>query len=222
MAPAPDEAPPDHACDGHHPGTMAPHAARLNGIAALHGLAFLLQGLLLAHLLHLHGNDMLLLLAGFTAAGLLLAVWWRFWPTMPHWLDMSLGMAGVGSLGMYFGMWSDHDFGDISDLEIKFWSYGCMLLACNLAMFTLTHHAHHHRSRAGFLSMIVGGNIGMVVGMPLGKLAVALLPALPMPFEMLCRLLGMSLGMIVGMLVGSAALRSLLQGSKSQQHGSHG
>jgi len=184
--------------------------ARLNIIAAIHGASFFLQALLLSRLLDLEAGDTARLLASFAVVGVLLAVLWRWWLAMSHWLDMSFAMAGVGSLGMYFGIWTDHQFGPVADLDSKFWTYGCMLLACNLAMLTLLHHAHHQRfTDVGFLSMLIGGNVGMVVGMQLGKRAVFLFPAPPAPLEMLCRLLGMSFGMIVGMLVGAGALLGL-------------
>jgi hypothetical protein len=199
-----------------HPGSMpSAHPAHLNGIAALHASAFVLQGLIITRLLDLDSSDTTRLLAAFAAGGLVLAVLWRCM-ALPHWLDMSFGMAGVGSLGMYFGIWTDHQFGPISDVDTKLWTYSCMLSACNLAMFTLTRHAHHHRlADAGFLSMIIGGNAGMIAGMLLGKRLVNLFPAPPAPFEMLCRLLGMSVGMIAGMLLGYVALLGLYRIAKA-------
>src|SRR5262249_20266339 len=105
--------------------------ARLNGIAALHGFAFVLQALVVSRLLDLDSGDTARLLAAFALVGGLLVLLWRLVP-LPHWLDMSIGMAGVGSLGMYFGIWSDHRFGPIADLDSRVWTYGFMLTACNL------------------------------------------------------------------------------------------
>ncbi len=180
-----------------------PRPVRMTVIAAVHGMAFVLQGLLLARLLGLEDSAAVRWTVAFAVTGILAAGLWRWWTSMPHWLDMSFGMAGVGTLGMYFGIWSDHHFDMLADLDSRFWTYGCMLAACNLSMLFLTHHVHHHRlTEAGFLSMMIGGSGGMVVGMLLGKHVDILLPALPRPDELLCRLLGMSLGMIVGMLLG--------------------
>jgi hypothetical protein len=195
---------------------MAPaRPARLNGIALVHGIAFSLQALLFSRFLDLDINATARLLAAFALGGALLALLWRWWVAMPHWLDMSWSMAGVGTLGMYFGIWADHAFSPLTDLDSKVWSYGCMLLACNLSMLTLTHHAHHHRlTDAGFLSMMIGGNAGMLVGMQAGKRVVSLFPMPPGAIDMVCRLLGMSFGMIVGMLAGDVALRRLFRRGK--------
>jgi hypothetical protein len=194
------------------------HPARLNGIAAIHGTSFLLQALLLSRLLDCDARDTVRLLVTFAVGGGLLALLWRRWVTMPHWLDMSFGMASVGTLGMYFGIWSDHQFGVVSDLDSKFWTYGCMLFACNLAMLVLMHHVHHHRlTDVGFLSMMIGGNGGMILGMQVGKRIVDLFPTPPAPLEMLCRLLGMSFGMIVGMLLGYVLLLGVCRRMKAEK-----
>jgi hypothetical protein len=206
------EQPPDCPADqGGHAHSMAPaRPARLNSIALAHGVAFSLQALLFSRLLDLDADATARLLATFALGGASLALLWRWWATMPHWLDMSWGMAGVGALGMYFGIWADHQFGPIADLESRLWTYGCMLLACNLAMMTLTHHAHHHHfTDVGFLSMMIGGNAGMIVGMQAGKRVVTIFPLPPGPIDMGCRLLGMSFGMILGMLIGYVAMLSL-------------
>jgi hypothetical protein len=171
-----------------------------------------LQGLLLALFLDLNTQAAVGLFLGFATIGAVLALLWRQWAAMPHWLDMCFSMCTVGSFGMYLGIWTDHRFGPITALESLLWTYGFMLGACNLAMFAMTRCRHTIDFTDGaFLSMFIGGNVGMIAGMKAGMIAVARLLDAPRPIELLCKLAGMSLGMAVGMLLGSLVVRLLVR-----------
>lgn len=126
---------------------------------------------------------------------------------MPHWLDMCYSMCTVGALGMFLGIWTDHRFGPITSVDSLVWTYGFMLVACNFAMFRMT-RCHHglHWSDPAFLSMLIGGNLGMIAGMKIGRAVVSRLVEASRPVELSCKLAGMTLGMAIGMEIGSLVM----------------
>jgi hypothetical protein len=184
----------------------------MNTIALAHGGACALQGLLLALLLDLNVTAAAVLFLCFAVLGAGVGLVWRHWTGMPHWLDMCLSMCTVGSCGMLLGIWTDHRFGPITSLESLLWTYGFMLAACNVAMFAMTHRHHtRHWTDVKFLAMLIGGNLGMVVGMKVGALAVTQLIDAITPVAWVEKLAGMVLGMVAGMMLGNAALLVLLR-----------
>ncbi len=201
------------ACHHHHgPITGPVPQRRLSRIATVHAITFALQGLLLALLLDLGTAAAVGLCIGFAVLGIVMAGIWRRWTTMPHWFDMCFSMCTLGAFAMYLGIWTDHRFGPLRGLESLFWTYGFMLVGCNLAMLGLTRCPHTMSfTNVAFLAMVIGGNVGMVAGMKAAVLIVKLLVAAE-PLEQLWILLGMAVGMVVGMLVGNAV--ALLLGRK--------
>jgi hypothetical protein len=195
---------------------------RLDRLALLHAAAIAVQAVLIARFLDLNATAALILFLGFGTLGILLALLWRWWTAMPHSLDMCFGMCTVGTLGMYVGIWVDHQFLPMPTLESLFWTYGFMLVACNGAMFTMTRHRHalDFTNRA-FLAGLIGANLGMIAGMKAGALAVTwMLDAAP-PLNMLCKLAGMSLGMALGMLAGQRAFQAAVGHFQRRQHKDH-
>jgi hypothetical protein len=152
------------------------------------------------------------LFLGFAVLGAGLGILWRQWAAMPHWLDMCFSMCTVGSFGMLLGIWTDHRFGPIASLESVFWTYGFMLVACNVGMFAMTRcRQAFNWTDVTFLSMVIGGNLGMIVGMKAGMVAVTQLVDAAKPFELLGKLAGMSLGMVAGMLLGNVVFLVLVR-----------
>jgi soluble P-type ATPase len=174
-------------------------------LAACHGLALALQGLLVAALLDLSGPTARWTLAGFTIAGCGLAWLWYQWERIPHWLDMTVGMLTLGNFGMLFGWWADLGFAPAvsgccsctTPLQgIGMWLG--MLLLGNLAMaLGLRHAPEVEKATACRWAMIGGGNLGMIVGMFAAGCSVD-----PHRFGAVGHLLAMSAGMTVGMLAG--------------------
>jgi hypothetical protein len=193
------------ACHHHQPSSNEPsRTGRANAIALAHTVAFALQGLLLGLFLGLNAVAATGLFLGFSAMGVGLGIIWRRWASMPHWLDMCFSMCTVGSFGMLLGIWTDHHFGPLPSIDSVFWTYGFMLVACNVGMFTLTRCRHAFSwTDVPFLSMVIGGNLGMIVGMRAGMVAVTQFVDATQPIELLGKLAGMSLGMVGGMLLGN-------------------
>jgi hypothetical protein len=185
---------------------------RTNLIAAGHAVAFALQGVLLAVFLDLGAGAAAALFLGFAVLGAALGALWRQWVAMPHWLDMCLGMCTVGSFAMLLGIWTDHRFGPIHSPESVLWTYAFMLAGCNVAMFAMTrcHHAFLWTD-VDFLSMLIGGNLGMIAGMKAGGVAVTYFLDAAGPGELVGKLAGMTLGMVAGMLLGNVVLLVLLR-----------
>jgi hypothetical protein len=205
--------PPPPACHHEQPSSTTP--VRLGGtniIALAHAGACALQGLLLARLFDLDVAAAAGLFLCFAVLGAGLGLVWRQWTGMPHWLNMCLSTCTVGFCGMLLGIWADHQFGPLDSLESLFWTYGFMLTASNVGMFAMTrcHHAGHWTD-IPFLAMLLGGNLGMVVGMKAGLLAVTQLVDAARPVELVAKLAGMVLGMAAGMLLGNAAFLVLLR-----------
>jgi hypothetical protein len=206
------------ACHQHQPVSSGALAhGRSNAIAIAHGVAFALQGLLIALFLDAKALAALGLVLGFAGIGTALALSWRRWTAMPHWLDMCFSMCTVGCFGMYLGIWTDHRFGPIPSIESLFWTYGFMLAACDVGMFTMTrcHHALRWND-VTFLAMFIGGNLGMILGMKAGKWAVTRLVDTAGPRELLASLAGMSVGMIVGMMLGNLAFLAVAGGLRAR------
>jgi hypothetical protein len=190
----------------HHQSSLAgsSRTGGANAIAVAHAAAFALQGLLLALFLGLNARAATGLFLGFVVMGVGLGILWKQWAAMPHWLDMCFSMCTVGCCGMFLGIWTDHQFGPIASIESMFWTYGFMLVACNVGMFAMTRCRHAFSwTDVAFLAMVIGGNLGMIVGMRAGMLAVTQLVDAAQPIELLGKLAGMSLGMVIGMLLGN-------------------
>jgi hypothetical protein len=201
-------------CDQHPPAGAAPDGAgRVNAIAVIHAVAFALQGLLLSQFLDLSAGPAAGVSLVFGVIGIGVSILWRYWAAMPSWLDMCFGMCTLGNLGMLVGIWTDHRFGTVVAPEKVFWTYGIMLVAGNVAMFRMMRH--HHRSAwsdVPFLGMAIGGNLGMLVGMKAGAVAVThFVGDSPTPVDILGKIAAMTLGMVLGMLVGHRGLRLLLR-----------
>jgi hypothetical protein len=203
-----------HAACHHDPqGPTAPvRSNRANTIAVVHAIAFALQGLIVGRFLDLDAPAAAGLFLGFAVVGVGLGFLWRRWATMPHWLDMCIAMCTVGSFGMLLGIWTDHRFGPVVAPEDVAWTYGFMLVACNVGMFALTRCRHAFSwTDVSFLAMLIGGNLGMIAGMKAGAAAVIRIVAAAPPLEMVAKLAGMTLGMVIGMLIGNVILLVLLR-----------
>ena len=205
--------PPPPACHHQQPSPTTPaRLGRTNTIALAHAGACALQGLLLALLLDLNVTAGTWVFLCFAVLGAGLGLVWRHWTGMPHWLDMCLSMCTVGSCGMLLGIWTDHRFGPRASLESHFWTYGFMLAACNVAMFTMTRcRRSWHWTDVHFVAMLLGGNLGMLVGMKAGVLAISHLVEAAKTVELVGKLAGMTLGMVAGMMLGNVALLVLLR-----------
>jgi heavy metal translocating P-type ATPase len=182
-------------------------------VAAVHGLAFALQGLLVAVLLDLAAPSARWTIAAFIIAGCGLGWLWFYWESMPHWLTMPLGMLTLGNLGMLLGCWLD-----LAATGTKACACGCttpilgigmglgMLLFGNLAMALCLRCAMAAEvTRAHRWAMFVGGNLGMIAGMVAAGLGVD-----PTRFGVGGHLLAMSAGMMIGMMIGTYLLQQLL------------
>jgi hypothetical protein len=207
--------PPDHpACHHHPPSAAAPlGVGRANAIAVIHSVAFALQGVLLAVFLDLSAGSATALSLVFAVIGIGVGILWRCWSAMPSWLDMCFGMCTVGTLGMLLGIWTDHRFGPVVAPEKVLWTYGFMLVAANVAMFRMMRCRHGGSwTDVPFLAMVIGGNLGMLVGMKVGAVALTYLTGdSAKPVDILGKLAAMTFGMVLGMLVGNEALRLLLR-----------
>jgi hypothetical protein len=132
---------------------------------------------------------------------------------MPHWLDMSIGMLTVGNLGMLLGWWADHDFSALRDVgcceclailqsgTIKLGMVLGMVLFASLAMMFLSRKSRDARGHC-VISMVTGGNLGMIGGMILGAELASLAPTSSLIGRPELAFIGMSIGMIAGMLPG--------------------
>ena len=84
----------------------------------------------------------------FGTAGVLMARAWRWWPTIPHTLDMVFGMLTLGNLGMLLGWWADNGFAPLHD-------HGCRECVEAMERFDLTLATEAH-DRA--VDRLVAGN----------------------------------------------------------------
>jgi heavy metal translocating P-type ATPase len=188
--------------------------------AIVHSLAFTLQGLILVSLLGLSDYRGILLPLCFAFIGSLLGLLWKKWPAIPHDLDMSFGMLTLGNLGMVAGWWLDAGFSPLRQGEcdcaeallqgmIKPGMWLGMYLLANLAMIWFLRRPH-----SPTVSMFVGGNVGMGIGMALGGWLASLYPAGSIPQAGFLSYLGMTIGMIAGMLWGSHLMSRLIGSSQ--------
>jgi heavy metal translocating P-type ATPase len=174
-------------------------------VAAAHGLALALQGLLAVALLDLSGPTARWTLALFTIAGCGLGWLWHQWERIPHGLDMTVGMLTFGNLGMLFGWWADLGFGPATSCccgcttplqGIGMW-LGMLLLGNSAMAIGLRRAPETDNAAACRWAMFGGGNLGMIVGMFAAGYIVD-----PYRFGVAGHLLAMSAGMTAGMLAG--------------------
>jgi heavy metal translocating P-type ATPase len=181
--------------------------------AMLHFVCFAMQGIVISFLFDLSLPESLLAVGGFLLIGIVIAAIWHRWSTMPHWLDMSIGMLTVGNLGMLLGWWADHDFSALRDVgcceclailqsgTIKLGMVLGMVLFASLAMMFLSRKSRDARGHC-VISMVTGGNLGMIGGMILGAELASLAPTSSLIGRPELAFIGMSIGMIAGMLPG--------------------
>ena len=179
--------------------------------AALHGIAVALQGIVFAELLGISW----LLGVPFAIVGMLLALVWRRWATIPHTLDMVLGMLTLGNLGMLLGWWADLGFApahclhccSCTDPLAKPGMWLGMLLFANVAMFALGRSSF---PRSHGMAMLTGGNVGMLAGMFAGGAMVAEGEWGSLATQLVLHFVGMTLGMLAGMLMGTWLLEPFM------------
>jgi hypothetical protein len=197
-------------------GVRAAHCAgernaASGGVAAVHGAAVALQGVLAVLLLApLREPPAAALTVGAAVfLGGLLGVWWFRRPALSHGADMAFGMLTAGNLGMLLGWWADAGFASLfcahccscADPLGKPWMWVGMLVAANAAMRWLGRRPLPGGNHA--VAMFTGGNVGMLAGMAAGgRLAAglgaeAVAPAAALAFA------GMTAGMVGGMLAGT-------------------
>jgi hypothetical protein len=184
--------------------------------AAVHGLAFALQGAIALALLE-SARDALssfAILGAFAAVGAVLGSVWRRWSTIPHLLDMCVGMLTLGNLGMLFGWWADAGFAPMADSGCchcvaamregvgRPWMWLGMLVGANVAMFRLRRSDSPLPQRHA-LGMATGGNLGMVLGMLAGGCCVDQLTVASVSLAAAMSFLAMTVGMLAGMLLGT-------------------
>ena len=173
--------------------------------AIAHIVALALQGILT--LLLLDGAPAVVVLAGFGLAGLVVGYTWLRWATIPHALDMAVGMLTLGNLGMLAGWWADAGFRPLPAGgcpacagDSGLWMWAGMLVGANAAMLGLGRRPLPGGPHTP--AMFTGGNAGMVLGMLAGGRLVADGPVLAFA--------GMTLGMVGGMLLGTWLVEHLL------------
>jgi heavy metal translocating P-type ATPase len=200
----------DHCDDPASGGGKPPDVDRIRGLtpparrAAVHALALALQGVVFAQLL---GSGAPLVVAGYAASGVLLALVWHRWAALPHAADMAFGMLTLGNLGMLLGWWLDLGCEPVRcaaccacDPLAKPGMWLGMLLAANAAMLWLGRRplpCGPHRT-----AMFTGGNVGMLLGMGAGGSAAG--------GGFTAHFFGMTVGMAVGMLLGTRLTEWLL------------
>jgi heavy metal translocating P-type ATPase len=187
-------------------------------LAAIHSLAFILQGICVLLLLSLTPLTASIVIGSGVILGIATCFLWVRWSSIPHWLDMTYGMLSLGNLGMLLGWWADNHFTRLHD-------WGCcecvnalregimkpsmwigMLLFANISMIFLGRRPHRELPFC-LTSMLTGGNGGMVAGMILGGILTGNIEAQTVPVGMLLSFLGMTIGMVAGMLLGTELTR---------------
>ena len=192
----------DPAGDCHRP---EPTRDRGVGPALVHGLALAAQGPILAALAGWSGTGLVLLSTLSVGLGLIVARCWKRGGSS-HRLDVLLGMATLGNLGMLLGWWADLGFGAvrvdhpccrISNLGLIPAHPGMwlgMLLFGNLAMA----FASDEGRRPSAVHLILC-NLGMALGMLLGGEWAGGLGLSTPSAVAISDALGMALGMLAGM-----------------------
>jgi hypothetical protein len=181
-----------------------------------HGIAFGLQGIVFLLLLgSIAELPAALVLGSFSLAGIVLAFVWHRWTTMPHAIDMGVGMLTLGNLGMLLGWWADNGFLSLSigtcchcveamrEGVMKPWVFVGMLLGANAAMLWLMRSPRPAR-RSHVFAMYVGGNLGMVLGMPGGGWCATQFTTDSVSIATVAiSFVGMTVGMLAGMFLGT-------------------
>lgn len=178
------------------------------GAVALQGIAFLL---LLDCARELPAAP--LLICSFAVLGLGVGYLWHRWSTIPHLLDMCVGMLTFGNLGMLLGWWADNDFSSLIDggcvhcllamrQGFQPWMWAGMLAGANIAMLCFM-RCSTPPSRSHSIAMYTGGNLGMVLGMLAGGWCASEVPTGSVPLSAGVSFIGMSAGMVLGMLLGT-------------------
>jgi hypothetical protein len=186
-------------------------------VACGHGLALVGQGILIAALLDLDHTPAQWVAAGFAIAGCCVGWLWYQWEQIPHWLDMSIGMATFANLGMLVGWWADLGFGPAGvcscgckDPLVGIGMWAGMLLFGNLAMaLGLRRPIGLESATACRWAMFGGGNVGMILGMVAAGSLFG-----PQSIGIAGHMLAMSIGMCIGMLAGHWFVLRFLQAGR--------
>ena len=201
---------------------------RLEVATALHFIGFTLQGLIVVLLVPLSLSASLATIGTFLLVAAAIARFWSRWSTMPHWVDMSIGMLTLGNLGMLLGWWADNGFAPLQDSgccscietigqgNLQFGMWLGMLIFANTAMLFL---GKRGRSDVTYCktAMFTGGNLGMIGGMLLGGWLVSLIPTHAVAEGVLLSYVGMTTGMIAAMLLGYEFSRRLIRSKLHSQ-----
>jgi len=184
-----------------------------NWRAALHGIAFALQGVVIQQFLFQDVNSMPLI-AGFALLGIAIGLLWNRWATIPHTIDMCVGMLTLGNLGMLLGWWADNGFSAIPETGcchcveafragvMQPWMWLGMLFFSNVAMLALPRQPLALGS-THTIAMYSGGNLGMVAGMITGGWCATQIISDSITLAFVVDLGGMTVGMLAGMLAGT-------------------
>jgi hypothetical protein len=177
--------------------------------AAVHAVSIALQGVILALLVGAAPGPAIATGAAFAVLGIVLAGWWHGRDTLPHHLDMTVGMLTFGNLGMVAGWWADAGFlpltsagCDCADVTWRTalvwpWMWIGMVAAGTIAMAWLG-----RQPCADPWAMYGGGNIGMLTGMVTGGWLAGWLPITSAPAAVAAAYGGMTVGMLAGMAAG--------------------
>jgi heavy metal translocating P-type ATPase len=191
--------------------------------AVLHAVALGLQGIVFLLLLE-PARELpaaALILGGFALAGAALGYAWHRWATIPHALDMCVGMLTLGNLGMLLGWWADNGFAALHgggccrcveamrEGVMKPWMWVGMLVFANGAMLWLGRRPAPPGGRHA-AAMFSGGNLGMAVGMMAGGWCAAQFATTSVPLAVAASFAGMTAGMLAGMLLGTWLTEKLI------------
>jgi hypothetical protein len=185
--------------------------------AAIHGIAFALQGLVALLLLDLTFPAAIATVLIFVALGAATAYFRARRAEISHSLDMTVGMLTLGNLGMLLGWGADNGFARLHDggcrccIEamrdglLRPWMWVGMLAFANATMLFLARRGSE-RPYCRF-AMFTGGNFGMVAGMACGAWLAGLFEVKAVVLGALVSYLGMTAGMVGGMLFGAELTR---------------
>ena len=175
----------------------------------IHFVAFALQGFLICIISNTNIYTSIATMIFYIFVGIILSYLWYMWMRVPYYVDMVIGVLSMGNLGMVLGIWLDqfvynkeyiHYHGDISSIDTFSSMWLSMFLFSNVAMFYMNRRPIHDRIHK--LSMLLGGNIGMICGMYVCMRYIYSFPDILFHLEILHYLI-MSLGMLTGMLIGT-------------------
>ena len=183
-------------------------------LAALHALAFALQGVVLARLVPAFAA----LICAFALVGIALAIAWRRYD-LSHSVDMCFGMLTFGNLGMLLGWWADNGFAPLAcahcvcaDLRAP-WMWLGMLLFANVAMKWFARSPAPGGCHS--LAMYTSGNVGMVFGMIAGGWVAKQAAISDVALALGASFAAMTVGMLAGMLAGTWLAERLLVGLRA-------